>query len=74
MKSNIDNFNEKTQSFSLSPIPPNLGRLEDDYRSYRKHELVAKDIAQQLTFIVNKAIAESTQKSDYEKATEVYDN
>lgn len=72
LKSNIDNFNEKTQSFSLSPIPPNLGRLEDDYRSYRKHELVAKDITQQLTFIVNKAIAESTQKSDYEKATEVY--
>lgn len=72
LKFNIDNFNEKTQSFSLSPIPPNLGRLEDDYRSYRKHELVAKEIAQQLTFIVNKAIAESTQKSDYEKATEVY--
>lgn len=72
LKQEIDNLNEKTQTFSLSPIPPNLGRLEEDYRSYRKHELSAKEIIQQLTFVVNKAITESKQKSDHEKATEVY--
>lgn len=55
----------------MSPIPPNLGRLEDDYRYYRKHELAAKELVQQLTITVNKALEESTQKSDIEKANEV---
>ncbi|WP_038182296.1 sensor histidine kinase [Vibrio rhizosphaerae] len=72
LKSEIDQLTEVTQSFSLSPIPPSLGRLEDDYRSYRRSELAAKEIIQQLTSAVNRAIAESQQKTDYEKATEIY--
>lgn len=72
LKSEVDNFNETTQAFSLSPVPANLGRLEDDYRGYRKHELAAKELVKELTFVVNKALAESKQKSDYEKASEVY--
>lgn len=72
LKSEVDEFNETTQVFSLSPVPTNLGRLEDDYRGYRKHELAAKELVKELTFIVNKALAESKQKSDYEKASEVY--
>lgn len=72
LKVEVDGFNEVTQAFSLSPIPSNLGRLEDDYRNYRKHELAAKELVKGLTFIVNKALTESTQKSDYEKASEVY--
>ncbi|MGI2095897.1 ATP-binding protein [Shewanella glacialipiscicola] len=72
LKKEADALNEKTQSFSLSPVPPNLGRLEDDYRYYRKHELAAKELVQQLTFVVNKALEESTQKTDLEKAIEVY--
>ncbi|RKJ90147.1 histidine kinase [Aeromonas veronii] len=72
LKKEVDALNEKTQSYSLSPIPPNLGRLEDDYRYYRKHELAAKELVQQLTIAVNKALEESTQKSDVEKASEVY--
>lgn len=72
LKEKIDDLNYKTQQFSLTPIPPNLGPLENDYRLYRKHELAAKDIIQQLTFVINKAITDSKQQSDYDKATEVY--
>lgn len=72
LKEEIDGFNEVTQSYSLSPIPPNLGRLENKYREYRKHELAAKDIVKSLTLVVNKALSDSTQKSNYEKASEVY--
>jgi len=72
LKSEVDEFNDTTQAFSLSPVPNNLGRLEDDYRGYRKHELAAKELVKELTFVVNKALAESKQKSDYEKASEVY--
>lgn len=72
LKSEVDEFNDTTQAFSLSPVPNNLGRLEDDYRGYRKHELAAKELVKELTFFVNKALAESKQKSDYEKASEVY--
>ncbi|NNN85399.1 sensor histidine kinase [Vibrio sp. A8-1] len=72
LKKETDSLNETTQSFSLSPVPPNLGRLEDDYRYYRKHELAAKTMVQQLTLVVNKALEEATQKTDFEKANEVY--
>ncbi len=72
LKAEVDHFNDATQDFSLSPIPSNLGRLEDDYKGYRKHEFAAKELVKELTFIVNKALTESTQKSDYEKASEVY--
>ena len=72
LKSEVDEFNDTTQVFSLSPVPANLGRLEDDYRGYRKHELAAKELVKELTFVVNKVLAESKQKSDYEKASEVY--
>jgi signal transduction histidine kinase len=68
----IDEYNEKTKGFSLSPIPPNLGRLEDDYRSYRKEELIAKDYISELSFSVNAAISKSTERSDIDKAEEVY--
>lgn len=72
LKNEVDRLNEVTQSFSLSPLPANLGLLEDDYRVYRKQELAAKELVKELTFIVNKALDESTQKSNYEKASEVY--
>ncbi|MDE9562623.1 ATP-binding protein [Xenorhabdus bovienii] len=72
LKLHIDKYNEKIKEFSLSPIPPNLGRLEDEYRSYRKHELAAKEIVKELTLVINKAIADSTQKSDIEKASEIF--
>lgn len=72
LKVKIDILNQTTQNFSLSPLPSNLGRLEDEYRSYRKHELAAKDLVKDLNFIINKAISDSIQKSDYEKASEVY--
>lgn len=72
LKKTTDDFSETVQGYSLSPLPTNLGRLEDEYRTYRKEELRCKEIIKDLTYVINKAIADSTQKSDYEKAYEVY--
>ncbi|WP_202739800.1 sensor histidine kinase [Acinetobacter sp. 'aerobic (ED)'] len=72
LKKKIDDLNEITQSFSLSPIPTNLGRLADDYRAYRKHELLAKDLVKELINVVNQAILDSKDRSDFEKISEIY--
>ncbi|EPC8183690.1 ATP-binding protein [Escherichia coli] len=72
LKKTIDDYSEIVQGYSLSPIPTNLGRLEDEYRAYRKEELYCRGLIKELTYIINKAIADSTQRSDYEKACEVY--
>lgn len=72
LKMAVDEFAERIQDFSLSPIPTNLGRLEDDYRSYRKEELQCREMIKGLTYVINRAIEESTDKSDYDKASEVY--
>lgn len=71
-KIEVDKQTESMKAFSLSPVPPNLGRLEDDYRYYRKFEIEAKDIIQQLTQAINAYLVDSKQKTDYEKAMEVY--
>ena len=72
LKGTVDDFSEQIQGFSLSPIPTNLGRLEEDYRAYRKEELQCKEMIKGLTYLINRAIEESTDKSEYEKASEVY--
>jgi C4-dicarboxylate-specific signal transduction histidine kinase len=72
LKKKIDISVDKTRSYSLSPIPANLGRLEDDYRSYRKQELLAKDYVNELSLLVNKAISNSNERTLLEKAEEVY--
>ncbi|WP_249553001.1 MULTISPECIES: ATP-binding protein [Shewanella] len=72
IKAKIDDLASITSGFSLSPIPPNLGRLEDDYREYRKLEIQAQDIIKDLTFRVNIAIKESKGQTDIQKAEEVY--
>lgn len=72
MKKNLDDSNYILQSFSLSPVPSNLGNLDDDYRQYRKFENEAKDILKELNFRINKYLSESTLKSDYEKAIDTF--
>ncbi|MGD8204949.1 ATP-binding protein [Pantoea sp. FN0305] len=72
LKQITDNYAETVQGYSLSPVPASLGRLEDDYRSYRKEELRCKEIIREMTIAINQAITASTQKTDYEKAHEIY--
>lgn len=72
IKAKIDELSTITSSFSLSPIPPNLGRLEESYREYRKLEIQAQDVIKDLTFRVNIAIKESKGQTDAEKAEDVY--
>jgi len=71
-KAYLDKLIIKTRSYSLSPVPSNLGRLEDDYRAYRKEELAAKNYVNELSYIINKAISDSVDSSDIEKAEKVY--
>lgn len=72
LKKELDDKNYILQSFSLSPVPSNLGNLDDDYRYYRKYENEAKEILKELNFKINKFLSESTLKSDYEKAIDVF--
>lgn len=72
LKKKVDDLNDITQSFSLSPIPSNLGRIADDYRNYRKYELWAKELIKDLSLVINKAILDSKDRSDFEKISEIY--
>ena len=72
LKQATDDYAEKIQGYSLSPVPASLGRLEEDYRAYRKEELKCKEIIREITIAINQAITASTQKTDYEKAHEIY--
>lgn len=71
-KKDTDQFIETLQTFSLSPLPSSLGRIEEDYRAYRKEELRCREIVKNLTFAINEAIASSDHKTDYDKAYEIY--
>ncbi|WP_142906370.1 hypothetical protein, partial [Klebsiella pneumoniae] len=72
LKKSIDDYSEILQGYSLSPLPTSLGRLEDEYRAYRKEELKCREIIKNLTLFINDEITKSTDKNDYEKAYEVY--
>lgn len=72
LKQTTDDYAETLQAYSLSPVPPSLGRLEEDYRAYRREELRCKEIIREMTIAINQAITASTQQTDYEKAHEIY--
>ncbi|WP_213748139.1 sensor histidine kinase [Citrobacter freundii] len=72
LKKSIDAFSEEVQGYSLSPLPTSLGRLEDEYRAYRKEELYCREMVKDLTFAINEAITKSSEQTDYEKAYEIY--
>jgi signal transduction histidine kinase len=72
LKSEVDVLTQATKGFSLSPVPPNLGRLEQDYRHYRQYERKAHEILNALNLVINQFLETSKQKTDYEKAQEVY--
>ncbi|ENA1728320.1 ATP-binding protein [Yersinia ruckeri] len=72
LKEDIDELMECTKQFSLTPVPTYLGSLEDEYRSYRKQELMARTLENTINFSVNKALTDLIEKSDYEIASEIY--
>ncbi len=72
IKGDIDELDKKTKEFSLSPVPPNLGRLEEDYREYRKIELLAKDTVASLNYLINDAISSSKTVTDIETAEDIF--
>ena len=53
-------------------MPPYLGNLESDYRSYRQYERQAYELLSTLNTEINTALGISSQKTDYEKAHETF--
>ncbi len=72
IKKQVDELENITKGFSLSPVPSSLGRLEDDYREYRKLEIRSKELVSELRFSINKAIGQLEKKSDYDVAMDMF--
>jgi len=51
------------KTFSLSPVPPNLGSIEDDYADYRSLEKKATELLNQLQATINDALEKHCPKS-----------
>ncbi|MFD3227568.1 ATP-binding protein [Rahnella aceris] len=73
-KSSVSILNDEIQNFSLSPVPNNLGSIEKDYKRYRALELEAKSIIRLLDESANIALANLSNKTDYEIASEVFND
>ena len=58
-------------TYSLSPIPPSLGRIETDYRSYRELELQAKELVKILDSSANEALKKFLKISDFATAQNI---
>nr|MCD1193228.1 signal transduction protein [Vibrio cholerae] len=57
-------YNEYIKKFSLSPIPPTLSTVKENYDIYRSIELRAREIIRQLTASADAAIGKFATKSD----------
>ncbi|CAH6857997.1 Signal transduction protein [Vibrio chagasii] len=68
LKNLSNRYNESLKGYSLSPIPPSLGTIKDQYDEYRSLELQVKEIVKRLTISADSAIEKHTTKSDTDVA------
>lgn len=68
LKNLSNRYNESLKSFSLSPVPPSLGTVKENYDDYRSLELQAIEIAKRLNVSANAAIGKFITKSDTDVA------
>ncbi|NQY89528.1 MAG: sensor histidine kinase [Colwellia sp.] len=68
LKNLSNRYNETIKDFSLSPVPPNLGTVKDNYENYRSLELRAQEITKRLHVSADAAIEKYTTKSDVDVA------
>ncbi len=68
LKNKVNKYTADLRDFSLSPVPQNLGTIEELYREYRNIELTAKEIVKQLDTTANQAIEDNSSKSDVDIA------
>lgn len=66
LRNTLSNHSETLKGFSLSPIPPNLGTVEDDYRDYRRLERRAQAHLSDLHATANNALEHLCPKSTKE--------
>ncbi|WP_223498681.1 ATP-binding protein [Serratia sp. JSRIV001] len=71
-KSIVSRYNDEMQSFSLSPVPNNLGSIESDYKDYRRVELEAKGIIKLLDESANIVLSNLSNKTDYDIAIDIF--
>lgn len=64
LKERVSRYSAEIKEFSLSPIPPSLGTVEESYRDYRSSELEAKELIKHLELTANTAIDKFITKSD----------
>ncbi|RBM51211.1 signal transduction protein [Vibrio paracholerae] len=64
LKDLSNRYNEYIKKFSLSPIPPTLSTVKENYDIYRSIELRAREIIRQLTASADAAIGKFATKSD----------
>jgi len=64
LKNLSNRYNEELKRYSLSPIPPSLGTVKENYDSYRSSELQAKEITRRLTMSADSAIEAYSTKTD----------
>ncbi|AZL86637.1 signal transduction protein [Aliivibrio salmonicida] len=68
LKGLSNKYNEKLKSFSLSPVPPSLGTIKENYEGYRSLELRSQEITRRLNVTADTAINKYITKTDTEVA------
>lgn len=68
LKDLANQYNEELKSYSLSPIPPSLGTIKQNYMEYRSLELNAKEITDRVIKAAGLAIERFSTKSDVDIA------
>lgn len=63
LKKTISDHSAQLKEFSLSPVPPNLGSVEDEYRDYRRLENRAISLLNEVQGSVNAALERLCPKS-----------
>lgn len=72
LKHIVDRFTNRSNDFSLSPVPKNLGRLVDKYREYRTLEIQFKSLIGELNSTANNALQKFSKSSDYDIALKTF--
>lgn len=68
LRHEINEFDIRVKSFSLSPVPKTLGSIESEYREYREKENLLKANYNELSQTVNVIIENLQEKEDIEIA------
>ncbi|RAW87481.1 ATP-binding protein [Photorhabdus laumondii] len=72
IKEEISCMSSLLTTFSLSPVPKNLGSIDDKYREYRNVEIAAKDYIKRLDASINELLDKLVDKKDIDIALSVF--